>query len=285
MTGIANSPDKLSQMPISDGLGSCFHYTSGEGLLGILREGRVELWSTNIMFMKDAQEWGVFQNALRILRDEGMSEDPLLRSDRSRAVLERCLSEANAWRNEEIFVTCFSRMADDLSQWRGYTPINDGYSIEFATGSLLGSLPELRARFARVKYDTERDLAAKLAEEVEANALRAQGASLDAVGAVMAEFWERDAPYQKHESFWAEKEVRLMIDRSKLDAPPAVHFRKGNGFLIPYLILELEPEVVQSVTIGPRPDPDLAAQSVKRLLKERGLNHVRVKASQSPFRS
>ena len=127
-----------------------FHYTTINGLWGILDKGR--LWGTHVAFLNDAQEleYGI-EAAITTLQEHGDnlqssdldqgSEDPelgngsLLRGvgdflERHRDMFKPALAP---------FVTCLSSSEDQLSQWRGYGKAG-GYAIRFDREALKNEL-------------------------------------------------------------------------------------------------------------------------------------------------
>jgi hypothetical protein len=123
-----------------------YHYTSLEGLRGIMRERR--LWVTDIRFLNDSSELRQFFQTLRMVGDDPTR---VLQSPKH-------VNELNVWRGADgqpdyrvwstrvldfmenllspeqdssfMGVTCFSAVSDDLNQWRGYAPAQ-GVALRF----------------------------------------------------------------------------------------------------------------------------------------------------------
>ena len=113
-----------------------YHYTSVEGIIGILRNK--ELWFTNIYFLNDNQE--LFYTYKLI--DEVLTE---IQNDLSKAFLTRIKNRKNyllsedyfdkemdVWGRHEYYVASFSTDEDNLALWNYYTKSDTtGYNICF----------------------------------------------------------------------------------------------------------------------------------------------------------
>lgn len=123
-----------------------YHYTSAEGLIGILRDK--QLWFTQIYYMNDLEE---NINGWRFL---GKNIDSILEKHQTNNLkINKYLNELrnainvqatkideglgyNAYdslsiKDNRIFIFSTSSKSDDLSQWRSYTQPANGYCIRF----------------------------------------------------------------------------------------------------------------------------------------------------------
>ena len=145
-----------------------YHYTTGQGLLGMLQNGR--LWATNAHFMNDPKEIGyaadIVQRAVREAADKHKTAvdaldpgwiDKLFTFGRDRAWNAPKIEQ---WSNDAIrtfdeqggaYIACFCREPDLLSQWRGYGAVGGGYAVGFASADLAAPSTELLLR--KVIYD------------------------------------------------------------------------------------------------------------------------------------
>jgi hypothetical protein len=107
-----------------------YHYTSAEGLLGIVQSG--EIWATNALYLNDASE--IF-HATEVLEAE-LRLAPLGPWNYAAAFPMGITYYLKGIRLDH-FVVSFCEDRDLLSQWRGYggTP-GAGYSIGFSTSAL-----------------------------------------------------------------------------------------------------------------------------------------------------
>jgi hypothetical protein len=120
----ASFAEHLQQTPH----GRLYHYTSQEGLLGIVKSGT--LWATNISYMNDATEFHQPRNMLR----DCVSEELERQAKTAGAPVDRLellRGKLNKVKDTLICVACFCEDGDLLSQWRGYSGRGYGYSLGF----------------------------------------------------------------------------------------------------------------------------------------------------------
>jgi Protein of unknown function (DUF2971) len=130
------------------------HYTTGDTLIKIVRSG--EMWSTQLSCLNDMKEF-VFAieellkiTRIRITENTDPDVDLLLR------IVEKELQTPNK-EGVGIFVLCFSKNKDDLSQWRAYGAGEGGYAIEFDPKELgLAAMRRQNAYLVKVEYDQDR---------------------------------------------------------------------------------------------------------------------------------
>lgn len=161
--------------------GLLYHYTSEEGLLGIIEHDNIR--ATHIRFLNDYTEFReAFQNKfVEVLLDSFRKELPNSIEPNARQVIEGVLSKRNheailkviesSGSANEAFVCSFtagtttdpnfrSDPGDRLSQWRGYSHSLQGFSLGFDR-TLLKDVVEVddkrvRAELVECIYDDDR---------------------------------------------------------------------------------------------------------------------------------
>ena len=133
-----------------------YHYTTAEGLAGILKEGALR--ATNFSFLNDPSEVQYGKEfALRFLE----TSDDSPRGPYTDLINQiRLALEAKVV--SESYVACFSALVDDLSQWRAYgMAATERYCIGF-DGATIAKIFNTQpgGRFARILYNpkTQRQL-------------------------------------------------------------------------------------------------------------------------------
>jgi hypothetical protein len=84
----------------------------------------------------------------------------------------------------------------------------------------------------------------------------------------------------KHDAFREEKEWRLLVVTDAV----RTQFRTSKLGLVPYVTLTLGEGAIKEIVVGPGSHPDLRARGVERLLESVGLQTVKVRPSEAPFR-
>ena len=189
-----------------------FHYTSAEGLIGILQDK--EIWSTAYHCTNDESELSagsgiltpIFMRATHGMVDEN---DPLVQTIRARGV--SIFEHAN--RFEQIivgmlfnrlcaYVTCFCKPAGEedfrhglLSQWRAYG-VDGGYALQFSRKRLTAAVEKaneahgLNYNLQDLYYTNENPLKSEVLKHTDAF-IRAFKAFLEELGNIEELFRER----------------------------------------------------------------------------------------------
>lgn len=129
-----------------------YHYTSAEGLLGILGSGIIR--ASDARFSND---WMEFEHGLKLL-------DMLLEDMKSsinmkieKEILIKMQEVGNLLRNnlQSAYVFALTEKDDDLSQWRGYTPFEGGYAIGLSTKLLSNIVDECHLSAGPCIYNSD----------------------------------------------------------------------------------------------------------------------------------
>jgi hypothetical protein len=268
---------EVLRRPIPD----LFHYTSQEGLVGILQSKKI--WASECRSLKDTSE---LTHAEKVIRETLAAETPKVRPEFRQGVgaFELLVGEVAA--RQQIFVTSFCERGDRLEQWRGYAP--SGYCIRFH-GLSLENLPNWL--LGRVVYDLERQreivratLAVhltRLDEAYEAGDEHLVNRLCANLGAQLSLY----APCFKNPSFDVEYEWRGTTGL----APGTRKIRVSNGRRIPYVEIELTNAPQHSLPIvevlhAPVNDQRKAKRELEQILRQFGYSTSLAKSSIIPLR-
>lgn len=275
------------------------HYTDQHGLLGII--SNCEIWATNVNNLNDRTEFEYARELVLSLIKSRMEKESDERNKRHLGYLRNAAYKAGI----NICVTSWSSSIDDLSQWRAYSGPGTGYSIELKGSSLRELAVAQDFIFAACIYDKstqERVLGSLIDENLNRNikleiehppTAKHELFMLEHNGGDFAYHINRYAAFFKHPKFEAENEWRLIskpLHVSKMD------FRPGNSTIASHFRFSLrddsegagEPTIrVESVHVGPCPEPELAQRNVDFLLAKYSppLHHPEVIISSVPFKN
>jgi Protein of unknown function (DUF2971) len=284
-----------------------YHYTSAEGLLGIVRSR--EIWSTSVLYLNDASE---LSHATEVLTAE-LGTTPLkLRPNAGTFSMSIPVYSKDL--TLDHFVSSFCEDKDLLSQWRGYGS-GAGYSVGFPSAVLhwMATRGENNDRGActlrKVTYrldQQKRMIRARIAalnEILEQKADELEPTYDDEFRRLIL-LWNQIAAsfhpilaLMKHVAFEGEKEWRLVRTLWKPSVPTVswpVQFRMIGGRLAPYLPIKWvlpntppSPEVrgLKEVWCGPSATPELTEKVARDLLIAEHCWNVRVLRSQVPLRA
>jgi len=262
-----------------------FHYTSQEGLSGIVRHKA--LWATKIHYLNDGRELSHAVSLARGVAIDRLSTEP---SRKARRLLRAIIERLDLLTDLNVFVCSFSVRRDQLSQWRGYTRPSDGFSLGIKTKHLETIARSRNWRLLNCIYGAA-EQKALLSTTINAEILSMTSAAAKH-RVDMAAYVERAvngivgwAPYMKHPSFSEEDEWRLV---SPVIEPALCRVRRGRHALIPYVEFDLSDKSgnagVSGVVVGPTPYPDLSISSVRTLLAMGGMPKAWVVGTRSTYR-
>ncbi len=271
-----------------------YHYTSQDGLLGIIESKAI--WASSIAHLNDASEFMYAHDVLRTQAEELKAAV----SAEDAAGVDKFVTLATDFGPMETFVSSFSENGDLLSQWRGYCPIGAGYSLGFDF-EFLNSLPDWSdGGLFQCIYDLDEQntLVRGLLTEALSVYREDRGKTELTIGQHQVDLAYKSfyplAPRLKHPSYSEEKEWRLIrrahIHRFKSDiskTPPYLFCRKGKSMLIPYIVLRLpelyDKPIIRKIIVGPTSYPELSKQSVGAFMRHLGMENCEVVTKVDPF--
>ena len=278
-----------------------FHYTSPRALKGILKSNR--LWFSNIYFLNDKSEMRYTYLLLLELLEElkGKIEREFYEKILNRAEYMTCNTyykeESNVFSRLEYYVLCLSTEKNCLSLWSNYTKTNDktGYNIAFSYKKLKDCVESKGYEFfsfAQVCYDVE-----KQKEMITGTLLKFGEKYKNAKNSKEKQriFWDLIdnftiySVFLKHPAFYMENEYRIVVGVRSHSHCEICEFEVQNGIFVPHIEHELpDPEevsIINSVTISPTCEKDLAVYSVKKLLNSYNHYDVKIYTSDIPLRA
>jgi hypothetical protein len=265
---------KISETKAPDYL---YHYTSAKGLIGIIDTGKI--WATKIHYMNDGLE---LQQGLKYIREEiGIQKRNKTRSTQELIGMSRELKDIHDINTSVISFT--STTHDDLSQWRGYCKIGDGYSLCFDGKKLSESIKKV-SESEKNKYCYL--VPCKYEEGEHKDMLK------ELVSSTPIQRFNEEAllivSMIKTKGFANEKEWRLVWGPNDYSC---AKYRPGNFSIIPYWEFDIDLlNILESITIGPSPEQSLSKIAVEGLLikaaSKKGINWIpEVKKSELSWRS
>jgi len=264
---------------------SLFHYTDLAGLIGILTAN--DLWLTHSRFSNDEQElthgYALAHAVVATAREQ--TTDPARAAYLDLIAL--FLREPPA---QGVYIACFCKMDNLLSQWRGYGANGTGVSIRVqprlfdrVTGPDSPHGGSMRLWKAFYDPRTQRSLL-----ETAVNMAYDPSLSIEACASHAADAIDFFVPTFKNADFTSEDECRLIFTPPP-NCPVKPRFRVGRGMVMPYYSLkELsgggQTIPIAGVTVGPSPNRAANVESIRMLLAMNGYPNISVEASATPYR-
>ena len=262
-----------------------FHYTTAQGLFGILEEKKI--WATDANYMNDFEEIrkGIVYAQLWFIQNQQKIEDKS--GKKYRDLLEMNLQdEPGRQSGQRMFICSFSTEEDSLSQWRGYGG-KVGYAIGFHQNYLKQKAKELGLGFVKCIYKHNKD---KNPVREALDKLMQTGHFDDIPDTVnwsnsllkVLHAVNRNSVALKGEGFKDEREWRLYPRPNRLEYPGISNecYRLQNGIVTPYVKYSLFPKTIGEsfitiskkrlplirFKIGPTHHKDIAYDGLNRLL-------------------
>jgi hypothetical protein len=290
-TATAEISESLYDFVVEAGLGrepesdSLFHYTSADGLQGIVGSG--QMFASHGKFFNDTSEYeyglGLLGKPLEALKVVGLGE-----------VRDHILSSFAGHGGYEIFVSCFCEADDLVPQWRGYAAAGAGYSLGLPWRPLSRSGRALLTGVvygdAAVVEATERAIALATTKAAAATKAGDAAALLDVVTSLMVTLLLLIICAKKA-VFSYEREFRLvhLLSPSEMAKANPVEFRNSQGLIIPFVRLPVPRDKeghleVTSVRCGPSLHDSATEYGVRMFLNQHDLSTVPILRSDAPLR-
>lgn len=268
-----------------------YHYTTGEGLAGILRTRT--LWATHIGYLNDATE---FQHGLRLiqaeiarLKQQGKTDPALI--DGWSASLRMALDVL-------VYVAAFSTAPDSLPQWRAYArPFGFALGLDITHVLAVAGDPKDNVLIYPCVYEqAEQDKLLSYGIQYLLAAYETRTNGKPGSEKLVREFTAHFLAYVlalaasfKHPAFKEESEWRLVARFVQPAKPTLVRRARPQGRLfVPYLELPIgtraDPFPVFRIVIGPTPNYDLAREGLAALLEDTKTVVRDIVNSSVPFR-
>ncbi len=264
----------MTTIPVTDIPVPLYHYTSQRGLLSIISNKCI--WATNIQYLNDATEFA-YAKDLVIKEVQSLLESEV--TDDIKVFLVYFMKLVSSSSRGVSICTCsFSTKGDQLSQWNGYCPDGNGFSIGFDFNS-----PDLRTLLEEQHFvllpciykpdeqlETIRAFIQRYRENYQNQPQESnQSARISATLTDLPTEFLKLAPQLKHPAFTQENEWRL-ISGPILPNDERLRFRQGKSMLIPYIDVKLardhEPMYISEVIVGPTPHRSLSRESLRGYL-------------------
>lgn len=273
-----------------------YHYTNVQGLLGIINS--MEMWATDILFLNDAAEYKYAKNLIhKKFRDLFKFEK------NANKFLYNFVNRSHIINEYQIFVCSFSEDGNLLSQWRGYCPQNNGFSIGFDFNKIMSHLKQNKSNeffLAPCIYDDEyqnelfdalkKDTFENIIEILDDQINNKDNRSSDLFNEKYHNFTKlflHLCSIIKHPAFAEEKEWRL-FDISKRTEKNFINYRDGINTVIPFKKFNFSSTLIQcpikEVYIGPNPNKKLAKDSLKNISTDKHLS-FKILDSKIPYRA
>ena len=266
-----------------------FHYTTVDALFnGILRGRKDEtdsdicLWASNALYMNDPREIRTgYEFMQQLICDHFIKLEDESGVDNLKDIIST------------YYLSAFSLSRDALPMWRMYAKNATGVALCFDLDRMRESSSGEFRRCVYLTDDVEKQIRECLrgmtAVNISSEALLIIFLTV-LIGICKSKNHEEIAeiihPYLKlvsalkHKAYVDENEVRLVLVAGEVDRK----FRFKDNKFIPYIEQYFPKEVLTEIIVGPNNDMLRTVYSLKTYLKHIGFDHVKVTASDIPYK-
>lgn len=275
----------LVKNEIVPGVPLLYHYTTAEGIFGIVREK--ELWLTNVNYLNDKSECiHAFELCEELLEAKVKNNES--------SIFNVLLNGFREIRKDEgfpnVFVGSLSTLGDQLSQWRGYSRYN-GLSLGFDYPSLHQHVGKQEMAIFPCVYSEEKKISAietfiKAYARFKNNGsepgrdYKWRGESEKIFAGSFHEMLGILSPILKNNAFSEESEYRIVYIKPKTGENPESKYRLKNGIIVSYIPCKVEMPFLRKILVGPSNKSELMMKSISDFVG----NQIEVIPSKVPFR-
>lgn len=279
-----------------------YHYTTGAGLLGMLKDYSVDnpnltMRATHYMYMNDPKEYIYGQELCLDIIEEieeelGINEDDRIKKIVSSADFQKVFRVlSRRIRGHIPYLISLSHAKDSLHMWSMYANGN-GIAIRFNEDKL-GNITNLKECiyyqdqnsdelvYNRIKQDI-RMLYEKLNSDEEKGEARIQQAAY--ISTIIFNFIGTRI---KHPAYKNEQEVRITPRiNNQVPIKEQERFRDKDGLIIPFIEFKIPFDIVESIMVGPTADFNRVKESILLLLSNKEIlwDEDRIIQSEVPYR-
>lgn len=275
-----------------------YHYTSGQGLFGIINSG--ELHCSNINFLNDPSEKSYFQDLLNLVFKESKEceniHSTLFNDSFQKAVVKPF----------DTFIASFSKNEDSLPMWNYYAKGN-GYNIGLDIDSVIEQNEDINISIQKIEliYDQQKQLQDTLdfilGHKQNCDKYKELDEKLKAPKDI-DEYYElgleqnyliedfNNGIYKlglgfKHKAYEREQEVRLIISENEMEQKTTKFKVSENGVFVEFIPIKLNLKTnIKSITIHPL-NGQLHLEGTKKLISSQYFGkEIEIRVSSIPFR-
>jgi|GEM_PF-7001298 len=274
-----------------------YHYTNAQGLLGILKSRKI--WQSDIFSLNDPSE---LKHGLEIAcgaLDKYKTTNKTLMSYFNAIKLLYNANFEDTKKNSliKIYVACLTSKADDLYQWRSYADDGKGYCLTINPDFFYNNTNE-HQKFS-VGYEPEilekqiKDITSKTEDALNKIDLKVINENednnhLQQIFNHLANSCLVLAMTIKHQAYKLEDEYRILAHHSKKDYDAGqilVNRRVKNGAIAEYLELEIPPNMIEGIKIGPSANCVNAKKLIEDCCELFDYKNLDITISDIPYRS
>jgi hypothetical protein len=269
------------ELSVAEGDSVLYHYTKSNGINGIINNNC--FWATKNDFLNDPDEFIYIRSIIADVCNTRI-KDESYRQMFLKDVLEDTLIDQIS-KEKEYFVLCFSTCRDSITMWSEFGN-KTGYNLGLESASIVKRIENA----ADVEYHgfvvyskaKQRELILGIMDEYITKYFSKSFDEILELGfndpnsriyleacEIFRQISTVYAMFFKNEAFSEEQEYRFVFRKNR---STVVYFREKDGFLIPYIKIQLSQEhlPVRELVVAPQNHIDLAKKGMEYMLTYKG---------------
>lgn len=270
-----------------------YHYTTGAGLLGMLKDydaktnPNLTMWATHCHFLNDRSEFLQGEELCRKAICEYEEEQGIPIAERVENIIEnpsirkfdRMHYEGGATYPSLIhegypYLFSLSRAKDSLPMWGLYAKNGNGIAIVFDEEALQREFRGQDCFYCQ--KDNTLPLKATIAKLYVDDIQLSREANRLTTILVLNLIYRKVGSYIKHKSFEFEQEFRVVATEST-----HILFREKAGLIVPYVEQKIPVKYIKGIIVGPTADFDRMKEALSILLINKNVNVRKIDIIQS----
>lgn len=273
-----------------------YHYTSAEGLMGIVGKEHMKFRFTKYSVLNDVKEGKIFEERYKAICDDLLKEGiidnkikkmllEIIKTDQGYSHIlvdsDGSIAKEGNYNFEDMFICSFSRKQDSLPMWNYYVKNGgyQGYNIKIRCPKQEG------IRVFHVEYSDEhlKNILIRCAKTFNEKRKTEDEYKYKSLVSVLRHYLNYCRFIHKSDYFKHEEEVRLILMAEESEKKKC-KFREKNGILMPYIEKNFDKEILEKITVGPLIEREVAKENLELYLENNRYKNVEIDYSKAPIR-
>ena len=275
---------------------SIYHYTSAEGLMGIVASGTIRF--TEYSSLNDATEGDYIFFVLKSLLNYDIAYDKRFINEIVQHVDANDYYDVYPDKDLKYFISCFSLNNDSLPMWNYYAN-KKGYNINFDFYDIKQEVEKIQKKYPKnvyfepyqVLYETEKQKEF-LIEHLNYVYKIWKDRKSDFIIKFFLNYLNSIKFAFKHPAFKSEDEVRFVYkikkeffnsEIAKTGEKELIKIKEKNGYFVPFIDVPFDKKIVKKICLSPLYKSTQAKESLYFFLNKYGYN-AKIETSDIPLK-
>lgn len=261
-------------------MSTIYHYTSGDGLLGIISSNTLR--ATEINFLNDFKEFShgleIIENQLSQFSEKIKINNAGINLSSLIGIMKSIITENIS--NRQNFIVSFTENGDYIRQWMSYGKPNSSYCIGFDKDLLKSHIDDqvnkgildVAFKIEKVEYTNTPNEKIPEINGIFEKIMSGQKADSNSLIAEFISSQMFNVCRIKTTQFDDEEETRIILQSKKYKAScEQTKFREKGGVIIPFIEVKFPVESIKEIIIGPNINAEMAKRGIHQITRHYGI--------------